>query len=46
MMTFLAAKKKLKMKALVNIGRRFRETDRQMPVIEDSYEEDENQIGE
>ena len=45
-MALLASKKKLKRKALVNIGRRFKETVRQIPVVEDSSEEDENQIGE
>ena len=45
-MALLAAKKKPKRKALVNMGRRFREPVRQIPVVEDSSKEDENQIGE
>ena len=45
-MVLLAAKKKPKRKALVNMGRRFKESVRQISVVEDSYEEDENQIGE
>ena len=46
MMAFLAVKKKPKKKALLNMGRRFKETIRQIPVGGDSSEEDENQIGE
>ena len=46
LMVLLAAKKKPKRKALVNMGRRFREPISQMSVVEDSSEEDENQIGE
>ena len=46
LMTLLASKKKPKKKALVNKGKRFREPIRQIPVVEDSSEEDENQIGE
>ena len=34
MMVFLAAKKKLKRKALVNMGRRFKESVCQIPVVE------------
>ena len=45
-MTLLAAKKKPKRKALVNMGRRFREPVCQIPLVEDSSEEDENHIGE
>ena len=45
-MALLAAKKKPKRKALVNMGKRFREAIRQIPVVEDSSEEDENKIGE
>ena len=46
MMALLATKKKPKRKALVNMGRRFREQVRQIPVVEDSSEEYESQIGE
>ena len=46
MVALLEAKKKPKRKALVNMGRRFKESVRQIPVVEDSSEEDENQIGE
>ena len=46
MMALLAAKKKPKKKALLNMGKRFKETIRQIPIEEDSSEEDENQIGE
>ena len=46
MMALLAAKKNPKRNALVNMGRRFKESVRQIPVVEDSSEEDENQIGE
>ena len=42
LMALLAAKKKPKRKAIVNMGRRFKELVRQIPVVEDSYEEDEN----
>ena len=45
-MALLEVKKKPKKKALVNMGRRFKESVRQIPVVEDSSEEDENQIGE
>ena len=45
MMAMLVVKKKPKKKALLNMGRRFKEIVRQIPV-EDSSEEDENQIGE
>ena len=45
-MALLAAKKKLKTKALVNMGRRFKESVCQIPVVEDLSEEDKNQIGE
>ena len=44
LMTLLASKKKPKRKALVNMGKRFRETICQMPIVEDSSEEDENQV--
>ena len=46
MMALLAVKKKPKKKALLNMGRRFKETIRQIPVGGDSSEEDENQVGE
>ena len=46
MMALLDVKKKPKKKALFNMGRRFKETVRQIPVGGDSSEEDENQIGE
>ena len=46
MMALLAVKKKPKKKALLNMGKRFKETIRQIPVEEDSSEEDENQVGE
>ena len=46
MMALLAARKKPKKKALLNMGKRFKETIRQIPIEEDSSEEDENQIGE
>ena len=46
MMDFLAVKKKPKKKALLNMGRRFKESVHQISVVEDSSEEDENQIGE
>ena len=46
MMALLAVKKKPKKKALLNMDRRFKETVRQIPVGEESFEEDENQIGE
>ena len=46
LMTLLAAKKKPKRKSLVNMGKRFKESIRQIPVVEDSSEEDQNQIGE
>ena len=41
MMALPAAKKKPKKKSLVNIGRSFKESVRQIPVVEDSSEEDE-----
>ena len=46
MMALLVVKKKPKKKALLNMGRRFKETIRQIPVGEDSSKEDENQVGE
>ena len=46
MMALLAVKKKPKKKALLNMGWRFKETICQIPVGGDSFEEDENQIGE
>ena len=46
MMALLAVNKKPKKRALVNMGRRFKESVRQIPVVEDSSEEDQNQIGE
>ena len=46
MMAWLAFKKKPKKKALLNMGRRFKETVRQILVGGDSSEEDGNQIGE
>ena len=45
-MALLAARKKPKKKALFNMGRRFKESIRQIPVMEYSSEEDNNQIGE
>ena len=42
MMALLTVKKKPKRKALVNMGRRFKETVRQIPVVENSSEEDGN----
>ena len=45
MMALLAVKKKPKKKALLNMGRRFQEIIRQIPVGGDSSEEDENQVG-
>ena len=45
MMALLAVKKKPKKRALVNMGRRFKEQVRQIQVVEDSSEEHENQIG-
>ena len=41
MMALLAVKKKTKKKALLNMGKRFEETIRQIPVGGDSSEEDE-----
>ena len=46
MMALLAVQEKPEKKALLNMGRRFKEQVRQIPVVEDSSEEDENQIGE
>ena len=46
MIALLAVKKKPKKKALLNMGRRFKESFRQILVLKDSYEEYENQIGE
>ena len=46
MMALLAAKKKPKKKAILNMGKQFKETIRQIPIEEDSSEEDENQMGE
>ena len=46
MMELLALKKKPKKRALVNMGRRFKESVHQISVVKDSSEEDENQIGE
>ena len=46
MMALLAVKKKPKKKALLNMGRRFKETIRQILVEEDSSYKDGNQIGE
>ena len=46
LMTLLASKKKPKRKALFNMGKRFREPIRQIPIVEDSSEEDGNQVGE
>ena len=46
LMTLLASKNKPKRKALVNMGKRFREPIRQMPIVEESSEEHENQAEE
>ena len=46
MMALLEVKKKPKNKALVNMGRRFKESVCQIPVVEYSSKEDQNQIGE
>ena len=46
MMALLVVKKKPKRKALVNMGRRFKESVCLIPIVEYSSEEDENQIGE
>ena len=46
MIALMAVKKKPKKKALLNMGRRFKETICQIPVGGDSSEEDENQVGE
>ena len=45
-MALLATKKNPKKKAILNMGKRFKEMTRQIPIEEDSSEEDENQIGE
>ena len=42
-MSLLVAKKKTKKKALINMGKRFKGPARQVQVVEDSSEEDENQ---
>ena len=46
LMTLLASKKKPKRKSLVNMGKRFRESISQIPIVEDLSKEDGNQIGE
>ena len=46
MMALLVVKKKPKKKALLNMGRRFKETICRIPVGGDSSEEDEDQVGE
>ena len=46
MMALLAVKKNPKKKALLNMGRRFKDTVCQIPVGGDSSKEDKNQIGE
>ena len=43
LMSLLVAKKKTKKKALINMGKRFKGPVRQVQVVEDSSEEDENQ---
>ena len=42
-MTLLAAKKKTKKKAFINIGKRFIGPVHQVQIVEESSEEDENQ---
>ena len=42
-MSLLVAKKKTKKKALINMGKRFKGPVRQVQVVEESSEEDENQ---
>ena len=43
LMSLLVTKKKTKKKVLINMGKRFKGPVRQVQVVEDSSEEDENQ---
>ena len=45
-MTLLVAKKKTKKKALINMGKRVKGSVRQLQIVEESSEEDENQVEE
>ena len=46
LMTLLAAKKKTKKKVVINTGKRFKGPVRQVQIVEESSEEDENQVEE